>query len=145
VTPYQAAPAFHGDFFRHFSGYTRAFLKVQNGCDNAAAGTACTFRDELTDAKTANEAFRLIFRWLAEVGLDPMPFRIASDPAIWISVPGQGKTDLYLLVAGGRAGILLHTACARVQKNGSRIAFPRCTKEAMSFARASLRGWLKTR
>ena len=37
MTPYQAAPAFHGDFFRHFSGYTRAFLKVQNGCDNACS------------------------------------------------------------------------------------------------------------
>jgi threonylcarbamoyladenosine tRNA methylthiotransferase MtaB len=37
VTPYQAAPVFHGDFFRHFSGYTRAFLKVQNGCDNACS------------------------------------------------------------------------------------------------------------
>jgi threonylcarbamoyladenosine tRNA methylthiotransferase MtaB len=37
VTAYQAAPVFHGDFFRHFSGYTRAFLKVQNGCDNACS------------------------------------------------------------------------------------------------------------
>ena len=37
VTPYQTAPVFRGDFFRHFSGYTRAFLKVQNGCDNACS------------------------------------------------------------------------------------------------------------
>ena len=37
MTPYQTAPVFHGDFFRHFSGYTRAFLKVQNGCDNACS------------------------------------------------------------------------------------------------------------
>ena len=35
VTPYEWRPraAFEGDFFTHFSGYTRAFLKVQNGCD----------------------------------------------------------------------------------------------------------------
>lgn len=33
VTPYADSPAFEGDFFTHFSGYTRAFLKVQNGCD----------------------------------------------------------------------------------------------------------------
>jgi len=39
VTPYDyggngdRAQAFEGDFFTHFSGYTRAFLKVQNGCD----------------------------------------------------------------------------------------------------------------
>ena len=33
VTAYTDSPAFEGDFFTHFSGYTRAFLKVQNGCD----------------------------------------------------------------------------------------------------------------
>jgi threonylcarbamoyladenosine tRNA methylthiotransferase MtaB len=33
VTPYSADTAFNGDFVTHFSGYTRAFLKVQNGCD----------------------------------------------------------------------------------------------------------------
>ncbi len=39
VTPYDYGrteterTAFEGDFFTHFSGYTRAFLKVQNGCD----------------------------------------------------------------------------------------------------------------
>ncbi len=128
------------------AGQTNLDRLGQAGCDSdAGAGTSCTFRDELTDAKTANEAFRVIFRWLAAVGLDPTPFRIATDPAFWITTPGQGKTDLYLLLAGGRAGILLHTACARVEKNGHRVAFPRCTKEAMNFARANFRGWLKTR
>ena len=33
VTPYTGTPAFESDFFTHFSGYTRAFLKIQNGCD----------------------------------------------------------------------------------------------------------------
>ncbi len=33
ITPYDEATSFHGDFITHFSGYTRAFLKVQNGCD----------------------------------------------------------------------------------------------------------------
>ncbi|GAB4252638.1 MAG: tRNA (N(6)-L-threonylcarbamoyladenosine(37)-C(2))-methylthiotransferase MtaB [Thermoleophilia bacterium] len=34
VTPFASAAAFQGDFITHFSGYTRAFLKVQNGCDS---------------------------------------------------------------------------------------------------------------
>jgi threonylcarbamoyladenosine tRNA methylthiotransferase MtaB len=33
VTPYSSSTAFRDDFVTHFSGYTRAFLKVQNGCD----------------------------------------------------------------------------------------------------------------
>jgi threonylcarbamoyladenosine tRNA methylthiotransferase MtaB len=33
VTPYDGSRAFEGEFVSHFSGYTRAFLKVQNGCD----------------------------------------------------------------------------------------------------------------
>ena len=33
VTPYGDHPTFHGDFFTHVYGYTRAFLKIQNGCD----------------------------------------------------------------------------------------------------------------
>jgi len=37
VTPYADAPVFEGDFFTHFSGYTRAFLKVQNGCDSSCS------------------------------------------------------------------------------------------------------------
>lgn len=37
VTPYTADTAIHDDFVTHFSGYTRAFLKVQNGCDAACA------------------------------------------------------------------------------------------------------------
>ncbi|MHB0981065.1 MAG: tRNA (N(6)-L-threonylcarbamoyladenosine(37)-C(2))-methylthiotransferase MtaB [Thermoleophilia bacterium] len=38
VTPYSAGTAFSDDFVTHFSGYTRAFLKVQNGCD-----AGCTY------------------------------------------------------------------------------------------------------
>ena len=34
VTPYTVDTTFAGDFVTHFSGYTRAFLKVQNGCDS---------------------------------------------------------------------------------------------------------------
>ncbi len=34
VTPYGADTIFTGDFVTHFSGYTRAFLKIQNGCDS---------------------------------------------------------------------------------------------------------------
>ncbi|MHB9148926.1 MAG: tRNA (N(6)-L-threonylcarbamoyladenosine(37)-C(2))-methylthiotransferase MtaB [Thermoleophilia bacterium] len=34
VTPYSAGATFAGDFVTHFSGYTRAFLKIQNGCDS---------------------------------------------------------------------------------------------------------------
>lgn len=37
VTAYTHSPVFQGDFFTHFSGYTRAFLKVQNGCDAACS------------------------------------------------------------------------------------------------------------
>ncbi|MBU2603125.1 MAG: tRNA (N(6)-L-threonylcarbamoyladenosine(37)-C(2))-methylthiotransferase MtaB [Actinobacteria bacterium] len=33
VTDYDNETAFRSDFVTHFSGYTRAFLKVQNGCD----------------------------------------------------------------------------------------------------------------
>jgi len=33
VTGYDDETAFRSDFVTHFSGYTRAFLKVQNGCD----------------------------------------------------------------------------------------------------------------
>lgn len=34
VTSYGADAIFTGDFVTHFSGYTRAFLKIQNGCDS---------------------------------------------------------------------------------------------------------------
>ena len=34
VTPFTTDTVFAGDFVTHFSGYTRAFLKVQNGCDS---------------------------------------------------------------------------------------------------------------
>ncbi len=34
VTPFTADTVFAGDFVTHFSGYTRAFLKIQNGCDS---------------------------------------------------------------------------------------------------------------
>jgi threonylcarbamoyladenosine tRNA methylthiotransferase MtaB len=34
VSPYLDRPAFEGEFFSHFYGYTRAFLKVQTGCDS---------------------------------------------------------------------------------------------------------------
>jgi threonylcarbamoyladenosine tRNA methylthiotransferase MtaB len=34
VTPLEEAPAFHGGLIHRFSGYTRAFLEVQTGCDN---------------------------------------------------------------------------------------------------------------
>lgn len=33
VSPYPEHPAFEGEFFSHFYGYTRAFLKIQTGCD----------------------------------------------------------------------------------------------------------------
>lgn len=34
VTEYAADTCFQNEVFTHFSGYTRAFLKVQNGCDS---------------------------------------------------------------------------------------------------------------
>jgi threonylcarbamoyladenosine tRNA methylthiotransferase MtaB len=34
ITPYPDHPGFEGEFFTHFLGYTRAFLKVQTGCDS---------------------------------------------------------------------------------------------------------------
>ena len=37
VTPYPEHPEFEGEFFSHFYGYTRAFLKVQTGCDSRCA------------------------------------------------------------------------------------------------------------
>jgi threonylcarbamoyladenosine tRNA methylthiotransferase MtaB len=37
VTPYPAHPGFDGEFFTHFHGYTRAFLKIQTGCDSHCA------------------------------------------------------------------------------------------------------------
>jgi threonylcarbamoyladenosine tRNA methylthiotransferase MtaB len=37
VSPYPEHPEFEGEFFTHFYGYTRAFLKVQNGCDSRCA------------------------------------------------------------------------------------------------------------
>lgn len=37
VTPHPKHPAFEGEFFSHFYGYTRAFLKVQTGCDSHCA------------------------------------------------------------------------------------------------------------
>ncbi len=37
VSPYPDHPEFEGEFFSHFYGYTRAFLKVQNGCDSRCA------------------------------------------------------------------------------------------------------------
>jgi threonylcarbamoyladenosine tRNA methylthiotransferase MtaB len=33
VTPYTESQEFEGEFFSHFYGYTRAFLKIQTGCD----------------------------------------------------------------------------------------------------------------
>ena len=33
VTAYDGSRVFEGEFIHHFAGYTRAFLKVQNGCD----------------------------------------------------------------------------------------------------------------
>jgi threonylcarbamoyladenosine tRNA methylthiotransferase MtaB len=37
VSPYPEHPDFEGEFFSHFYGYTRAFLKVQTGCDSHCA------------------------------------------------------------------------------------------------------------
>jgi threonylcarbamoyladenosine tRNA methylthiotransferase MtaB len=37
VSPYPQHPEFEGEFFTHFYGYTRAFLKVQTGCDSRCA------------------------------------------------------------------------------------------------------------
>jgi threonylcarbamoyladenosine tRNA methylthiotransferase MtaB len=37
VSPYADHPAFEGEFFSHFNGYTRAFLKIQTGCDSHCA------------------------------------------------------------------------------------------------------------
>jgi threonylcarbamoyladenosine tRNA methylthiotransferase MtaB len=37
VSPYPEHPEFEGEFFSHFFGYTRAFLKVQTGCDSYCA------------------------------------------------------------------------------------------------------------
>jgi threonylcarbamoyladenosine tRNA methylthiotransferase MtaB len=37
VTPYASDTPFSRDFITHFTGYTRAFLKVQNGCDHRCA------------------------------------------------------------------------------------------------------------
>lgn len=109
-------------------------------CGNGPAA-ACDARDDLLEANTAAAAFRVLYRWWDGNGTASSPFRIGSDLASWL----EGKTDLYLLVAGGHAGVLLHTACARVAKSKSRVPFAACTKEAMRFTRANLRGWLKTR
>jgi threonylcarbamoyladenosine tRNA methylthiotransferase MtaB len=37
VTPYPEHPGFESEFFTHFLGYTRAFLKIQTGCDSRCA------------------------------------------------------------------------------------------------------------
>ncbi len=37
VSPYAGHPGFEGEFFTHFYGYTRAFLKIQTGCDSRCA------------------------------------------------------------------------------------------------------------
>lgn len=37
VSPYPEHPAFEGEFFSQFHGYTRAFLKIQTGCDSRCA------------------------------------------------------------------------------------------------------------
>ncbi|MBN1320256.1 MAG: tRNA (N(6)-L-threonylcarbamoyladenosine(37)-C(2))-methylthiotransferase MtaB [Thermoleophilia bacterium] len=37
VTPYPERPCFEGGLFSHFYGYTRAFIKIQNGCDSSCA------------------------------------------------------------------------------------------------------------
>jgi threonylcarbamoyladenosine tRNA methylthiotransferase MtaB len=37
VSPYPDRPGFEGEFITHFYGYTRAFLKVQTGCDSRCA------------------------------------------------------------------------------------------------------------
>lgn len=37
VSPYPEHPEFEGEFFSHFYGCTRAFLKVQTGCDSRCA------------------------------------------------------------------------------------------------------------
>jgi threonylcarbamoyladenosine tRNA methylthiotransferase MtaB len=37
VSPYPEHPQFEGEFFSHFYGYTRAFLKIQTGCDSRCA------------------------------------------------------------------------------------------------------------
>jgi threonylcarbamoyladenosine tRNA methylthiotransferase MtaB len=37
VSPYPEHPVFEGEFFSQFHGYTRAFLKIQTGCDSRCA------------------------------------------------------------------------------------------------------------
>ncbi len=34
MSPYPDHPVFEGEFISHFYGYTRAFLKIQTGCDS---------------------------------------------------------------------------------------------------------------
>lgn len=105
---------------------------------------ACDAREDLLDASTAAAAFRVLHRWWDDQGGASTPHRLGSDLAFWLG-SGTGKTDLYLLIAGGHAGVLLHTACARVAKGKANVPFPACTQEAMRLARANFRGWWATR
>jgi hypothetical protein len=113
-------------------------------CTLKGPAAGCDAREELLDASTATAAFRVFYRWFDDANMASAPHRVGSDRAFWLG-SGKDRTDLYLLVAGGHAGALLHTACARVAKGTANVPFPACTLEAMRLARANFRGWWTTR
>jgi len=104
VTPYPEHPSFEGDLFSRFHGYTRAFLKIQNGCDSSCAycivprarGPARSMRR----AEVLEQVRRLTARDYREVVLTGI------DLGSWGRDTGEGPLAglLEVLLAEGGAG-----------------------------------------
>ncbi len=104
VSPYLDRPGFEGEFFTHFYGYTRAFLKIQTGCDSRCAycivplarGPARSMRR----ADVLEQVLLLVSRDYREVVLTGI------DLGSWGRDTGEGSLAslLALLVREGRAG-----------------------------------------
>jgi threonylcarbamoyladenosine tRNA methylthiotransferase MtaB len=100
VTPYSDHFGFDAEFFTHFYGYTRAFLKIQTGCDSAcsyciiprARGPARS----MPKADVLEQVRRLAARGYQEVVLTGI------DLGSWTTSEGGTLADLVaLLVAQG--------------------------------------------
>lgn len=98
VAPYSDSPAFEGDFFTRFSGYTRAFLKVQNGCDASCSYCVIPSARGPSRSMHANEVLAQV-RVLADQGYQEVVLT-GIHVGTWGRDTGEGGlVDLLALLA----------------------------------------------
>jgi threonylcarbamoyladenosine tRNA methylthiotransferase MtaB len=105
ISPYPEHSEFEGEFFTHFYGYTRAFLKVQTGCDSHCA--YCIIPSARGPARSMPKADVLReVELLAERGFREIVLT-GINLGSWGCDTGEGSAAdlLQALLAGGRFAV----------------------------------------